>query len=397
LQVKKQRLMMSVFVMLMLAISSLYAADSQGMNEFGFDLLHQLDGGQQNVFFSSFSVYEALAMPYAGARSITLEQMARVLHGDEQVKSTLENLKAINEEVHGRSREGEAHFDLANGIWVQRGFSVLPAFREYMREFFNSALEEADFEQSAEEARITINRWVAGITSGLIPDLIPQGILNAETRMVLVNAIYFKGYWKTPFDKNRTHDAPFTKADGTECTVSMMEKTGYYPYAETDAGQLIELPYKGYHFSMVILLPEKGTGLKSVNGQLSAGKLSSLLGALQSTRVNVQLPKFKSEQGTDLAKTLAGMGMPYAFNSSADFSGISGQPDLYIANVIHRAVIIVDEAGSEAAAATAVVMNRLSMAPENPPVEFTADRPFLYLIRERNTGTILFMGCLYQP
>ncbi|MCK5434684.1 MAG: serpin family protein, partial [Dehalococcoidales bacterium] len=242
--------------------------------------------------------------------------------------------------------------------------------------------------------RLTINNWVSDQTEGRIEDLIPQGVIDALTRLVLTNAIYFNAAWEYPFDGDMTEDGPFYLLDGGEVIVPMMSQTESFGYAEGDEYQAVELPYDGGELSMVILLPQTGH-FDAFEGSLDAQQVDAIMGRLEYSQVSLTMPKFEFESGFGLKETLAAMGMPVAFSRDADFSGMTGNRDLFIADVIHKAFVSVDEAGTEAAAATAVVME-LTAVPE-VPVEVTADRPFIFLIRDIETGTILFVGRIVDP
>jgi serpin B len=252
-----------------------------------------------------------------------------------------------------------------------------------------------DFATDAGAARVTINDWVENQTEGRIKDLIPPGVVNAATRLVLTNAIYFNAAWQHPFESHLTEDGPFYLLDGSELSVPLMLQSESFGYAEGEGYQAVELPYDGRQLSMVILLPERGR-FGAFEESLSAESMSAVLEALEYQRVTLTLPKFEYESEFGLGQTLAEMGMDAAFSGEADFSGMTGTRDLFISEVIHKAFVGVDEEGTEAAAATAVVMAETAMQAEEPMV-VTVDRPFLFFIRDIETGVILFLGRVVDP
>ena len=369
---------------------------------FALDLYQRLRRGEGSIFFSPYSISVALAMTYAGARGATAEEMARVLHFDlfgETGGSAPRLHSAFGELIRRVNALGEAgnyQLSVANALWGQKGAGFLPGFLDLTRTHYGAGLREVDFASATEAARKTINAWVEEETQDRIEDLIPPGVLDALTQLVLTNAIYFKGTWASQFSREATREEPFTLPDGDRVTVSMMRRTGEYRYAESEALQVLELPYAGDDLSMVVLLPRKVGGLSDLERRLTPENLHGWLAGLRSRRVQVSLPRFTLASGFRLAEALRALGMADAFTPGrADFSGMNGRRDLYISAVLHKAFVEVNEEGTEAAAATAVVMVK-SAAP-SPPVVFRADHPFLFLIRERPSGSILFLGRLLNP
>jgi serpin B len=297
------------------------------------------------------------------------------------------------EGAQGKDEEG-FRLNIVNAIWGQKDYKFLDEFLDVLAENYGAGLRILDFINQTEESRVTINDWVSDQTEGRIKDLIPPGVITALTRLVLTNAIYFNAAWEYPFDENATHDGPFYLLDGTEVTVPMMGQTESFRYAEGDGYQAVELPYDGRELSMVILLPEEGQ-FETFEGSLDASLVDAIIGDLKSQEVALTMPKFEFESEFGLKDTLSAMGMPIAFTDAADFSGMTGGKDLQIAEVIHKAFVSVDEAGTEAAAATAVVMELTAMPEE--PVEITVNHPFIFLIRDIETGTILFIGRVVNP
>ncbi|GAI76663.1 unnamed protein product, partial [marine sediment metagenome] len=261
---------------------------------------------------------------------------------------------------------------------------------------YDGRLSEVDFAGATETARKTINAWVEKKTKDKIKELLKPGVLNRLTRLVLTNAIYFKGNWDSQFEKARTQPAPFTLTDGKKVNVPMMNQTEKFKYTEAESFQALELPYVDNELSMVILLPKETDGLSDFEKTLTAGNLSEWLGKLRKRKVIVSVPKFRMTSQFSLAAVLKSMGMTDAFvPDAADFSGMNGKRDLFISAVIHKAYVEVNEEGTEAAAATGVVIGVTSM-PARPPV-FRADHPFLFLIRDNRTGSILFIGRVMNP
>jgi serpin B len=251
-----------------------------------------------------------------------------------------------------------------------------------------------DFASAPEEARTTINEWVSEQTEERIKDLIPQGAIDALTRLVLTNAIYFNAAWANPFEEAATHDGPFHLLDGSEASVPLMKQTEGFGYAEGEGYQAVELPYDGRELAMVVLLPREGQ-FEEFEGGLDAAQAEQIIGSLAYRQVALTMPKFEFESEFMLRDTLAALGMAEAFSEQADFSGMTGQRDLFISDVVHKAFVSVDENGTEAAAATAVIM-KLTAAVEEP-AEMTMDRPFIFLIRDLETGAILFVGRVVEP
>ncbi|HEY49205.1 MAG TPA: serpin family protein [Dehalococcoidia bacterium] len=371
-----------------------------GNSGFAFDLYQALSEEEGNLFYSPFSISLALAMTYAGARGETEQQMADTLNFILSQSDLHPAFNALDLELASRGegaegKDGEGfRLNIVNAIWGQQDYKFLDTFLDVLAENYGAGLRLLDFINAAEESRVTINKWVSEQTEGRIEDLIPPDAIDALTRLVLTNAIYFNAAWLYPFDEDMTEDGDFHLLDGGRVTVPMMKQTESYGYAEGEGYQAVELLYDGRELSMVILLPEEGQ-FGAFEGSLDAERLDAILDDLARGEVALTMPKFEFESEFSLAKTLAAMGMPVAFSGSADFSGMTGNRELFIGNVLHKAFVSVDEAGTEAAAATAVIME-LSAAP-GMPVEVTLDRPFVFLIRDIETGSILFLGRVANP
>jgi serpin B len=371
-----------------------------GNTAFAFDLYQALSEEEGNLFYSPYSISLALAMTYAGARGETEQQMADTLRftlPQNRLHPALNGLDlelaSRGEGAEGKDEEG-FRLNIANSIWGQEDYEFLDEFLDVLAENYGAGLRLLDFINAPEASRITINDWVSDRTEGRIEDLIPQGAIDALTRLVLTNAIYFNAAWLNLFSEDMTGDGAFHLIDGSEVTVPMMTQTESFGYAEGEGYQAVELPYDGSELSMVILLPDNGE-FEDFEGTLDADLVDAITNDLTYRKVTLTMPKFEFESDFSLVNTLAAMGMPVAFSSAADFSGMTGARDLFIAEILHKAFVSVDEAGTEAAAATAVVMS-LTAAPEEP-VEVTLDRPFIFLIRDIETGAVLFVGRVANP
>jgi len=372
----------------------------EGNSAFAFELYQALKGEEGNLFYSPYSISLALAMTYAGARGETAQQMAATLQfilEQDRLHPAFNWLDAElakrGEGAEGKDGEG-FRLNIVNAIWGQKDYSFLTDFLDVLAENYGAGLRILDFITETEASRLAINKWVSDQTEGRIEDLIPQGAIDALTRLVLTNAIYFNAAWENPFNEDMTADGPFYLLDGGQVTVPMMRQTESFGYTEGEGYQAVELQYDGNELSMVILLPEAGN-FQAFEEGLQAQQVDAIISALQPTEVTLTMPQFEFDSEFSLKDTLAGMGMPIAFSSDADFSGMTGNRELSISDVLHKAFVAVDEAGTEAAAATAVIM-KLTAVPE-PPVEVTIDRPFIFLIRDIDTGVILFVGRVMNP
>ncbi len=374
----------------------------EGNSAFAFELYQALKGEEGNLFYSPYSISLALAMTYAGARGETAQQMADTLQfilEQERLHPAFNWLDAElakrGEGAEGKDGEG-FRLNIVNAIWGQKDYSFLSTFLDVLAENYGAGLRILDFITETEKSRLAINDWVSDQTEGRIEDLIPQGAIDALTRLVLTNAIYFNAAWEYPFDEDMTADGPFYLLDGRQVIVPMMKQTESFSYTDGEGYQAVELRYDGGELSMVVFLPEAGKFEVFEEG-LQAQQVDAIINDLKNTRVTLTMPKFEFDSEFSLKDTLAGMGMEDAFSDDADFSGMTGNRELSISDVVHKAFVAVDEAGTEAAAATAVIMS-LTAAPEPPvPVEVTIDRPFIFLIRDIETGAILFIGRVMNP
>lgn len=372
----------------------------EGNSAFAFDLYQALRGEEGNLFYSPYSISLALAMTYGGARGDTEQQMADTLHfilSQDDLHSAFNwldgELSQRGEGAQGKDGEG-FRLNIVNAIWGQEDYEFLSEYLDLLAENYGAGLRVLDFIDEPEESRIIINDWVSEQTEERIEDLIPRGLINALTRLILTNAIYFNAAWDSPFEEGATADGIFHLLDGSEVTVPMMKQTESFGYTAGDGYQAVELPYDGGELSMVILLPQADQ-FEAFEAAMDAQQVNKIIGELKHRQVALAMPKFEFESEFGLKKTLAEMGMPVAFSDGADFSGMTGRRDLFIADVVHKAFVSVDEAGTEAAAATAVVMTMTAMPGE--PVEVTLDHPFIFLIRDIETGAVLFLGRVANP
>lgn len=349
-----------------------------------------------NIFFSPYSLHTAFSMAYTGARGKTKEELASVFSFPEKPLDLRGELDSLKKDLAAAAKGAE--FSQANSFWSQKGYKFLPAYTRSLRAHYGAEAREADFQAKTEEARGEINGWTEKQTQGKIKDLFPKGALNPLSRLVLVNAVYFKGSWLESFSRDMTAEADFTKTGGEKVKVKMMAAPGtrHAEYSENDELQALRLPYKGGGLSMLVLLPREGKNLADTEKGLTAEKLDAIRKGLEKQKVKVFLPKFTFSAGYTLNEALADLGMPAAFTEgAADFSGMDGTNKLYIQTAFHKAFVEVNEEGTEAAAATGIAMGVKSMAMDF--FRFRADRPFLFFIEDSGTGLILFMGRVEEP
>jgi len=356
---------------------------------FAVDLYKRLSGRGGNLILSPHSISTALAMTYAGARGETAAQMRKTLC----FKVPDARLHPAYSALIRSLKPGGCALHTANRLWGQKGIRILIAFLEQTRTHYGAGLEQVDFAAATEEARRTINAWVEEKTEEKIRELLKRGHLDAATALVLTNAIYFKGRWASRFEKKATRPASFTLLDRSRLQVDMMHQRADFQYARYPDLDVLELPYEGNDLSMAILLPHRADGLAKVEKALTAANLEVWLSGLAKKKVSVFLPRFKMTCAFELEEKLKEMGMADAFSMKADFSGITDAEKLFISKVIHKAFVDVNEEGTEAAAATAVVMKRGGPL----SIRFRADHPFLFLIRHKKTGCLLFLGRVVNP
>ncbi len=374
---------------------------AQGDAGFAVDLYGQLRGTPGNLIFSPASISTALAMTWAGARGTTADEMKKVLHVSlDPAKLHAVNHKRLYDWNGGDGTERSYELSVANSLWGQKDEPWNPEFVKLMEARYAAGLRQVDFKGATEEARSMVNKWVDGWTRGKISELVEPGAFTPDTRLALVNAIYFKGDWDHKFDKDNTKDAPFY-TDGKEVKTPLMFQTHVFPYQQFRDALVVELPYKDKALSMIVVLPHARDGLAEVEKTLTPVLLADWVKRLDSQKLHVYLPRFKFNMDMQLAETLKALGMASAFDRyRADFSGMNSKTELMIDRVVHKATVETNEEGSEAAAATYAVM-----VPKSAPgmsggeiiPTFRADHPFLFLIRDNKTGDILFLGRVSDP
>lgn len=363
-------------------------------NRFAFDLYAKLSASSEdNVFFAPFSVSSALAMTYEGANGKTAAEMRRALYLPS--KSVLKpNIAAIDNRLNTSTKPRSLW--TGNALWVQKSFPLLPSYTKRIAKYYGEKATNLDFVSQPQQSRQAINAYIAKQTRNKIPDLIPQGAINADIRIVLTNAVYFKSDWKWQFDKNKTYEGDFTVAPGNLVKTQLMHMIPNeqgLQYVDTGKLQILSLPYKGDKFSMLILLP---TGNLDSLGRLTAGGLNALKAKMKPRVLDsITIPKFEFDAAYSLESALQELGMPRLFSPSlADLSGMDGKKDLSISFVFHKAYVKVDEQGTEATGATAVGGGLTALRPRN---DFTANHPFVFLIQDNQTGNILFLGRVVDP
>lgn len=363
-------------------------------SRFALDLYQHLRTFEGNLFYSPYSITFALAMTYAGARENTRRQMADVLGFTEDDESIHNGFKTLGQVMENALGNHEIQLAIANSLWPQEGYRLRRAYLNLVKKYYRTKVTRVNYGE-VDTARTNINHWVEDLTAGKIQNLIGEGVLDSLTRLVLVNAIYFKGDWEHQFDESQTDEQTFHPASGTDILVKMMHIRASFPYYEDNDLQILEVPYRGKRISMLVLLPRETDGVSKLEEVLTVENLEKWTSSLEKMEVNVSLPKFELTFPFRLDEKLQQMGMTDAFTSSADFSGIEESRELFLNAVLHKAFVAVNEKGTEAAAATAVIMQTKSIAFMS--VDFTADHPFIFLIRENSTGSILFMGRVNTP
>ena len=377
-------------------------------NQFAFDLYSELAKTEkENIFYSPYSISAALAMTYEGAKGKTAEEIKEVFHFPET--SVLRpNYAAIYNKINEDNKEYQ--LSTGNALWVQQDYLLLNDYSEAVERYYGGKASNVDFIKETEKSRQTINSFIEEQTNNKVKELIPAGQVDYLTRLVITNAIYFKGTWEWEFDKSDTRDKDFYITPENVVKTPMMymdSDKATFNYADLEKLQILELPYKGDKISMLILLPKQGEAYDYEKGEkitynynledieLSSEKLNEYKSEMQETKLSaIYLPKFKFDTKYFMVSTLSEMGMPTAFSMQADLSGIDGSQNLYIQNVIHQAFVQVDEKGTEAAAATSIMIGIKSAMPSNV---FRADHPFIFIIQEKETGNILFMGRMTDP
>ena len=367
-----------------------------GNTKFALNLYQKLKDTEGNLFLSPYSISTALAMTYAGARDNTAKQMAETMHFSLDQKQLHPAFAELRVTLNAVQQRRKVTLHVANSLWPQKGYPFLKEYLCLTKKYYGVTITPVDYKAARKAASKTINKWVKDKTKKKIKDIIQPGVLNALTRLILVNAIYFKGNWASQFRKSATKDVPFYLTQKESVSVPMMNQEETFGYAEYENIQILKLPYIGYDLSMLVLLPKKIDGLADLEKSLTADNLERWRNRLYNKEVYVFLPRFKMTSQFYLGEMLKSMGMADAFNNNkANFLGMDGNPNwLYIATVIHKAFVDVNEEGTEAAAATAVATK---CAGGSPPLVFRADHPFLFLMQDNTTGSILFIGRVVSP
>ena len=362
-------------------------------NYFAFDMYSEIEEGE-NLFFSPYSVSTAMAMVYEGAKGQTADEIKEVFYypEDDVLRS---GMAGIYNEINKKDKE--YLLSTANALWAQEAYPFLESYTSIVEQYYGGRVTNMNFISKSEESRVIINNWVEERTNDRIKDLIPPGSINSMTRLVLTNAIYFKGKWDIEFDKEDTREEEFTLDSGDKIQVDMMHNTENFGYYEDGNMQILEMDYKGKELSMLVLLPKND--ISSLDGIISKARLEEWNDALYKPEVIVSMPKFTFEtKYTEMGQNLVNLGMPTAFTEAADFSGMEdGFEDFYIDFVIHQAFVEVDEEGTEAAAATTIGIVGTSAGGSSEVIRFTADHPFIFIIQHKETGNILFMGKVMDP
>ena len=369
----------------------------EATNEFSFEMYQELiNGSEENVFFSPYSITTALGMAYEGARGQTASEMSQVLNLPTDNQTRWDLMKSYQSQFN----EDSDSYDLstANAYWLTQNGQLLEIYRTAIESYYLAHGEKLDFAGDPVGSAETINDWVEQETNGKIKNLLSPDNITPSTFLILTNAIYFKSDWKYQFDSNATENKTFYLTGGDEIDAEMMHMNDEdidFNYSENDDVQLLQLPYKDNELSMYIMLP-KTNDMASMESELAYEYLTDLKEDMSPEYVNIHLPKFKFEQKYNLNDMLIDMGMSTAFEQgNADFSGITSGVPLYISYVIHQSYVDVNEEGTEAAAATAVGIHYTSVSPQ--PIEFNADHPFIFFIEHEETGQILFMGKVENP
>jgi serpin B len=364
-------------------------------NAFALDLYARLKTTPGNLFFSPYSIATALGMTYAGARGETAKQMAKAMHISVKADTFHAQFGVLQGKLRAVQDKGNVQLNTANALWLAKGYQFLPSFLSLVSARYGAGMNTVDY-GDPEGARATINAWVEKETREKIRDLIPAGLLNASAKLVLTNAVYFKGDWEIRFDSGATRPDWFHATPTDSSSVHMMSQPAReWRYLPDQLVEVAELPYKGNELAMLVVLPRKRFGLPEVESALTPERVQGWFGRAASRELRMFLPKFRVESGFSLGDALGRMGVPLAIGIRADFSGMDGTTNLFIYKVLHKAFVDVNEQGTEAAAATAVGTMEIGRTP--PPRIFRADHPFLFLIRDNATGVILFMGRVVKP
>jgi serpin B len=370
---------------------------ARGNSAFALNMYHKICDIEGNIFFSPYSISTAFVMTYAGARCETQKQMASVFQFTLSPDELHPSFRALQTHFEELQKKSPIRLNIANALWIQKGYELLQTFLELNQKYYQTSLFNLDFYKDPEGSRIEINRWVEDRTEGKIRDLLPGGAIKNLTRLVLTNTIYFKAEWQNTFSKHNTKEHDFWVTGEEKVRAQMMSQKARFGYWENDTLQVLEMPYIKKDLSMVVFLPRQKGGLPDLESILDIKILEDWISNIKPQHVKVFFPKFKTTQNIDLKRILKTLGMTDAFTDDADFSGMELKKELYITDAVHKAYIDVDEIGTEAAAATAVSVGVTSILPPEIVPEFRADHPFLFLIKDNKTESILFLGRLTRP
>jgi serpin B len=370
-------------------------AAAKSMNAFALDLYGQIRKPDGNLVFSPYSVSMALAMAYAGARGNTEAQIAKAMHLNLPQQKTPEAFAAVNAQILAAGKEKAVEINVANALWAEKSYPFLKEYLDTVRANYQGEVRNMDFMHEPEPSRNTINKWVEEQTKGKITGLLGPGTIAPDTRLVLTNAIYFNGEWQSPFQNEATKEDSFYLLDGAKIKVPLMRQTTFFGYTEEAGLQMLEMSYNGGGLSMVVLLPSKEKRFEDFEQSITPEKLNQWILNLKTQKVLVFLPRFKMTSEFQLREPLTRLGMTDGFSqANADFSGMTGNKDLFISEGIHKAFVETNEEGTEAAAATGMILK--SGMPPPVPI-FLADHPFLFLIRHKPSNCILFLGRVINP
>jgi len=367
------------------------------LNRFAFNLYQKINAGSRNIFISPYSISSALSLAYFGAKENTANQFSTVLAWDQDILVFGKNFHSLNEKIITDSLGNKDIFRVANAIWVQKNIPLQANYLNDIRKYLDSEANSFDFTSDPEKCRETINKWVEVKTNHKIMNFIPNGIIKPATRMVLTNAVYFNAVWDKSFDPKKTEMADFFTSPGKNISVPFMnDYTNSYKFYEDIYIKALEIPYSGEKYSALFILPVNNGGFLKAWDYMEVDSFESLLKSMHYARVDVTIPKFKISSFFSLTEILRKMGLNEAFSPDADFSGMTGTPDLYFDEAIHKTFVEVSEEGTEAAAATGIFM-RVTSVPPSSIKKFVANHPFLFIIKENTSQTILFMGQVFNP
>ncbi len=369
---------------------------ANSINGFAWEVYRELAREPGNRFCSPYSIAAALSLAYGGAAGETEQQFARVLHVELPAERWHRAVAELFSEPASGGAKRPYELLVANRLWGDMNYTFLPEYLRLAKEVYGAPLEQVSFRQQPEAARQTINAWVQQQTRDKIRDLFPSGSINADTRLVIANAVYFLGTWESMFDERQTRAAPFHLSTQQQVDLPTMYQKAHFLLAETEQWQALQLPYRGGRLAMVVVVPRAVDGLADIEAGMNAQRWSELLAAGKRREVQVYLPKFVVHDRLALNDTLKALGLRDAFvPQAADFSRMDGTRELFIQAVVHKAMVDVNERGTEAAAATGISVGVTSLGP--PPAVFRADRPFLFGIVDRQTGVLLFVGRFSRP